>query len=129
MSNKPIPQPTPAELAVLQVLWQLQPATVRQIHERLTQEKPGAYTTTLKFLQIMLEKGLVVRDESNRSHTYTATFSEQEVQGVMTGDLLNRVFGGSASRLVMQALGGRKASRKELEEIRNFLDDMERRGK
>ncbi len=125
MSKKKIPQPTPAELSVLQVLWGIEPATVREIHERLTAERPGAYTTTLKFLQIMNEKGLVTRDVSQRSHSYRAVYSEQDIQKEMTGDLLQRVFGGSAATLVMQALGGGKTNRKELAEIRRFLDTME----
>lgn len=129
MSKKKIPQPTPAELSVLQVLWGLEPATVREIHERLTAERPGAYTTTLKFLQIMNEKGLVTRDVSQRSHSYRAVYSEQDIQKEMTGDLLHRVFGGSAATLVMQALGGGKTNRKELAEIRRFLDSMEDRKK
>ncbi len=125
MIKKKIPQPTPAELSVLQVLWGIEPATVREIHERLTAERPGAYTTTLKFLQIMNEKGLVTRDVSQRSHSYRAVYSEQDIQKEMTGDLLQRVFGGSAATLVMQALGGGKTNRKELAEIRRFLDTME----
>lgn len=129
MSKKKIPQPTPAELSVLQVLWGIEPATVREIHERLTAERPGAYTTTLKFLQIMNEKGLVTRDVSQRSHSYRAVYSEQDIQKEMTGDLLHRVFGGSAATLVMQALGGGKTNRKELAEIRRFLDSMEDRKK
>jgi BlaI family penicillinase repressor len=129
MAENKIPQPTPAELAILQVLWKLQPATVRAIHEAVSQERPSAYTTTLKILQIMLEKKLVERDESQRSHTYRAVYSEEEIQRVMAGDLLQRVFKGSAAALVMQALGGRKASRKELEGIRGFLDEMDRKRK
>ncbi len=129
MSKKKIPQPTPAELSVLQALWEMEPATVRDIHERLTAERPGAYTTTLKFLQIMHEKGLVTRDASQRSHTYQSVYSEQDIQKEMTGDLLHRVFGGSAATLVMQALGGGKASRKELAEIRQLLNDIEEKKK
>ena len=129
MSRKRSPQPTPAELQVLQALWKVQPATVRNVHEHMTANRPCAYTTTLKFLQIMLEKGLVTREESQRSHVYKATVTEEEVQRDLTTDLVQRAFGGSVAGLVMQALCGKKAGSKELAKIRRFLDEMERRKK
>jgi BlaI family transcriptional regulator, penicillinase repressor len=125
------PKPTEAELAILNVLWKLGPSTVRAVHEELnqTQEQESGYTTTLKLLQIMTEKGLVKRDESQRSHVYEPLFTEQQVQRQLVGHLLERAFGGSAKKLVMQALSGKKASREEIAEIRKLLDEMEKGSK
>src|SRR5947208_8772083 len=104
------PKPTEAELAILNALWKLGPSTVRVVHEELNQtaEQESGYTTTLKMLQIMTEKGLVKRDESQRSHIYEPLFTEQQVQRQLVGRLLDRAFGGSAKKLVMQALSGKK---------------------
>jgi predicted transcriptional regulator len=121
-STEPIPRPTDAELEILRVLWRLGPSTVRQVHETLATGRQTAYTTTLKMLQIMTEKGLVARDESSRSHLYHATRTEEHTQRQLVNDLLNRAFGGSAAKLVMQALAGRKASAEELEEIRTVIE-------
>ena len=126
----PTHKPTDAELAILRVLWTRGPSTVRQVHEVLSRERPTAYTTALKLLQIMTEKGLVARDERDRSHVYHPRFSEEQTQRQLIGDLLDRAFGGSASKLVMQALATRKATPEELGEIRRLLDarkDGERR--
>jgi predicted transcriptional regulator len=118
------PRPTDGELEILGVLWSAGPATVRDIHERLCATKPSTgYTTVLKLLQIMAEKGLVARDEKNRAHVYRARIPQEQTQRQLVGDLLDRVFGGSASRLVMQALSTRKASPQEIAEIRRMLDD------
>ncbi|HKV10469.1 MAG TPA: BlaI/MecI/CopY family transcriptional regulator [Thermoanaerobaculia bacterium] len=121
----PPPRPTDAELAILRVLWRRGPSTVKQVHEELSRRSPSVYTTTLKILQIMTEKGLVTRDESQRAHLYTARLPEEETQSQIVGDLLDRVFEGSAGRLVMRALSDRPASAGELESIRKLLDRLE----
>lgn len=113
-------KPTDAELAILRVLWTLGPSTVRQVADALDRE--AGYTTILKLLQIMTEKGLVVRDESARTHVYQATFSEDQTQRQLIVDLLDRAFDGSAAKLVMQALASQKTSAAELEEIRKLLN-------
>lgn len=118
-----LPRPTHAELAILRILWRCGPSTVRQVNEELGEET--GYTTALKFLQIMTEKGLVTRDESERSHVYQARVPEEETQKQLVTDLLERAFSGSAKKLVMHALSAKKASPKELAEIRKLLDEME----
>lgn len=120
-----LPRPTDAELTILRVLWQRGPSTVRQIQETLMQERDTGYTTVLKLLQIMTDKGLVTRDESNRTHVYTARCSEDQTQQQLVGDLLHRAFGGAAGKLVMHALSSRKASAEEITEIRRLLDNLE----
>lgn len=122
MSKPSLPRPTDAELAILRVLWSRGPSTVRQIHDVLLRERPTAYTTALKLLQIMTEKGLVRRDESARTHIYHARLTEDQTQRQLVRDLLDRAFGGSASKLVMQALASKRASPQELGEIRKLLD-------
>ena len=122
MSKPTTPRPTDAELAILRVLWSRGPSTVRQVHDVLLRERPTAYTTALKLLQIMTEKGLVRRDESDRTHIYHAKLSEEQTQRQLVRDLLDRAFGGSAAKLVMQALASRRASPQELGEIRKLLD-------
>ena len=121
------PKPTDAELAILRVLWARGASTVRQVHEVLSRERPTAYTTALKLLQIMTEKGLVRRDESDRTHVYHARLSEEQTQRQLVRDLLDRAFGGSASKLVMQALAARRTSADELSEIRKLIDGREGR--
>jgi predicted transcriptional regulator len=116
------PKPTDAELSILRVLWKRGPSTVRQVHDVLSQDRPTAYTTALKLLQIMIDKGLVARDERDRTHVYHPRLSEEQTQRQLIGDLLDRAFGGSSSKLVMQALATRKASAEELGEIRRLLD-------
>lgn len=113
-------KPTDAELAILRVLWTRGPSTVRQIAEVLGRET--GYTTVLKLLQIMTDKRLVRRDESERTHVYEAAYSEDSTQRQLVSDLLDRAFGGSAAKLVLQALATRKASPRELAEIRKLLD-------
>ena len=115
-------RPTDAELAILRVLWRRGPCTVRKVHEELG-GRGTAYTTRLKQLQIMAEKGLVARDETNRSHVYRAVVGEERTQRQMLGDLLERAFGGSARSLVLQLLASKKASPEEVAEIRRLLDD------
>ena len=119
------PRPTDAELAILRILWRRGPSTVRQVHEDLERRNPTGYTTVLKLLQIMTEKGLVERDESQRAHVYVARLPEEQTLGQLVGDLLDRAFEGSSSRLVMRALESRPATREELAEIRRMLDSME----
>jgi BlaI family transcriptional regulator, penicillinase repressor len=116
------PRPTDAELAILRVLWERGPSTVRQVHEVLSRERPAAYTTSLKLLQIMTDKGLVRRDEADRTHIYHPRLSEEQTQRQLIRDLVDRAFGGSASKLVMQALATKRASDEELGEIRRLLD-------
>jgi BlaI family transcriptional regulator, penicillinase repressor len=117
-----IPRPTDAELALLRVLWERGPSTVRQVHDVVSEGRALAYTTTLKVLQIMTEKGLVRRQEQGRSHLYQARFGEEETQRRLVGDLLDRAFGGSAAKLVLQALAARRATPEDLREIRALLD-------
>jgi BlaI family transcriptional regulator, penicillinase repressor len=116
------PRPTDAELAILRVLWDRGPSTVRQVHEVLGRERAAAYTTALKLLQIMTEKGLVERDERDRTHVYRARLTEEQTQRQLVRDLVDRAFGGSATKLVMQALASRRASPDELREIRRAID-------
>lgn len=125
MTERQPPRPTDAELSILRVLWSRGPSTVRDVHEELNQRAPTGYTTVLKMLQIMTEKGLVVRDEKQRAHIYQARHSEQKTQRQLLGDLADRAFGGSAAKLVVQALSGRKANAEELNAIRELLDRLE----
>ncbi|HLJ44894.1 MAG TPA: BlaI/MecI/CopY family transcriptional regulator [Bryobacteraceae bacterium] len=122
------PRPTDGELEILRVLWSKGPATVREVHAVLSETKPGTgYTTVLKLLQIMSDKGLVSRDEKNKAHIYSSRVPEEQTQRQMVRDLLDRVFGGSSLRLVMQALSTHEASSEELAEIRHMLDEYEHR--
>ena len=118
-------RPTQAETSILQVLWQRGPSTVREVHEVLSAERDMGYTTVLKLLQIMHDKGLVRRDESQRSHRYQAVSTQRRTQQQLVADLLDRAFGGSMRNLVMHALSSRKASSAELAEIRTLLDELE----
>lgn len=126
MSKSPTtPRPTDAELAILRVLWQRGASTVRQVHDELLRERPTAYTTALKLLQIMTEKGLVRRDDTDRTHVFHAAYSEEHTQRQLVRDLLDRAFGGSSSKLVLQALNAKRASNEELSEIRKLIDGRE----
>jgi BlaI family transcriptional regulator, penicillinase repressor len=118
-------KPTDAELAILRVLWQRGPSTVREVWDQLNPEQGTGYTTVLKIMQIMFEKGLLTRDEAARSHVYRAARSQEHTQREVVGHLLERVFSGSAPKLVMQALAAKRATRAELAEIRKLLDEME----
>jgi predicted transcriptional regulator len=119
--------PTPAELAILQVLWSRGPSTVREIHEVLAREKDVGYTSALKFLQIMTAKGLVTRTEDQRAHVYSAQQPAEKTKQQFAADVLKRVFHGSASQLMQHALSGRRGSKKEIEELRHLLDEYERK--
>ena len=121
--SKP-PKPTDAELAILRVLWQRGASTVREVWEELSPQQHTGYTTVLKTMQIMSEKGLLARDETDRSHVYRAARSESQTQRQVIGHLLERLFSGSAPKLVMQALAAKKATPAELAEIRKLLDGM-----
>jgi predicted transcriptional regulator len=122
MSRATAPRPTDAELAILRILWDRGPSTVRQVHDVLAHERQAAYTTALKLLQIMTEKGLVERDERDRTHIYRARLSEETTQRQLVRDLLDRAFGGSSGKLVMQALATKRASAEELKDIRKVID-------
>src|SRR5579871_1297763 len=116
------PRPTEAELELLQILWEKQPATVREIHDALNEEKQSGYTTVLKLLQIMTAKGLVVRDEANRAHVYRAALSQDLMQSKILRDLSKRLFAGSAAQLALHALSMEPASENELAEIRALIE-------
>jgi predicted transcriptional regulator len=121
-------KPTDAELSILRVLWEHGPSTVRQIQQVLDRARPTGYTTVLKLLQIMTEKGLARRDERERRHVYRARFTEEQTQQQLLSDLLDRAFAGSTSKLVMQALSSRKTSADELAAIRRLIDEWEKGG-
>jgi predicted transcriptional regulator len=126
MSEPKPPRPTDAELSILRVLWERGPSTVREVHEVLNKDTEGTgYTTALKLMQIMTEKGLVERDESQRAHVYRARATQQKTQRQLVSDLLDRAFGGSPAQLAMQALSTKKASAVELAELRKLLDTLE----
>ena len=129
MAKTELPRPTEAELAILRVLWDRGPSTVREMTEALQDERGTGYTTALKLLQIMTDKGLVQRDESSRAHAYEAVASAETTQRQLVRDLLDRAFGGSARQLVLQALSAKRASRQELAEIRRLLDEFEKKAK
>jgi len=120
-------KPTESELEILALLWELKEASVRQIHERLAETKDTGYTTTLKIMQIMHAKGMVSRDEQNRSHIYRPATNQKETQNSLLKNLVNTAFGGSAQNLVMQALGQENPSKEDLDEIRAFLDQLEQK--
>ena len=125
MARRPTPRPTDAELAILRVLWDRGPSTVRQVHDVLSVDRDFAYTTTLKLLQLMTEKGVAIREEAGRVHLYRAAVAQEETQRHLIRDLVDRAFGGSPSRLVMQALAATPASAEELREIRRLLKEHE----
>ena len=124
MPGKAKPEPTDAELAILGVLWDRGQSTVREVNEVLSKTKPTGYTTTLKFMQIMVEKGLLRRDDSQFRHVYRPAVSEEKTQKQVVSSLLDRAFAGSASKLVMRALSAKKVSTEELAKIRQMIDGM-----
>jgi len=129
MSKKspPPPRPTDSELAIMRVLWELGPSTVRGVLAALNsrRDQPLAYTTVLRFLQIMTEKRLVIREEGERGHVYEPSVPAEQTKKHLVRDLMERLFDGSARELVVQALGAHKVSRAEIREIRKLLDDLE----
>ena len=125
MEKKSPPKPTPTELDILRVLWEHGPSTVREVHDVLAPSKFIGYTTVLKLLQIMATKGMVIRNEDARAHVYEARQPAETTKRQLVGDLLQRAFAGSASDLMLHALGGQKTSHEEIEEIRRLLDEYE----
>ena len=125
MVKKNLPSPTEGELEILNVLWQRGPSTVREVAEEIQKTKTSGYTTVLKLMQIMAEKGLVRRDESDRAHVYEPARPKEQTQKQLLNSLLEKAFEGSATKLVMQALSTRRASTEELAHIRKILDDLE----
>lgn len=119
-------KPTESELAILQILWEKENATVREVHEELSKNKDSGYTTTLKLLQIMFEKGLVTRDDSNKTHIYQPAVTKQKTQKQLLDKMINTLFSGSSTQLVLQALGNQKASKDELNEIQKYLDNLKK---
>ena len=119
-------RPTDRELTILQILWDNGPSTVRQVNEAMNKDEDTGYTTTLKLMQIMAEKGLLRRDESQFKHIYKHAITEEKTQKQLVGDLLERAFSGSAEKLVMRALSAKKVSQKELAGIRKMLDEFRR---
>jgi BlaI family transcriptional regulator, penicillinase repressor len=119
--------PTSSELEILRVLWERGPSTVKEVHETLSARKPVGYTTILKLLQIMTVKGTVKRNETDRAHVYVACQPAERTKRQLAGEMLDKVFGGSASELVLHALSGQHASHEEIEEIRRMLDEYERK--
>jgi BlaI family transcriptional regulator, penicillinase repressor len=127
MSTEHPPRPTDAELEILTVLWSRGPVTVRDVHETIASRRPTQYTTVLKQMQVMAEKGLVRRNEDQRAHVYEAARPREWTQKQLAGDILQRAFNGSAKSLLIGALSSRKASKAELAELRGLLDEYERR--
>jgi BlaI family transcriptional regulator, penicillinase repressor len=121
-----LPKPTNAELEILTVLWSTGPATVREVYNQISRRRPAQYSTILKFMQIMAEKGLVVRNVQQRAHVYEAARPREWTQRQLARDLMERAFSGSARALMVGALSSRKASKKELAELRRLLDDYEK---
>ena len=129
MKQEPLQKPTASELEILRVLWTRGPSTVREVHEELREKKSLGYTTVLKLLQIMTAKGTVRRNEEQRAHVYEACQPATETKRQLVGDVLERVFEGSASELLIHALEGRRTSKKELDELRRLLDEYEGRSR
>ncbi|HEV2489778.1 MAG TPA: BlaI/MecI/CopY family transcriptional regulator [Candidatus Acidoferrales bacterium] len=127
MTHTTLPKPTASELEILRVLWSRGPSTVREVHEALSESKSMGYTTVLKLLQIMTAKGTVRRNEEQRAHVYEACLPAEETKRQLAGDVLQRVFEGSASQLMMHVLSGGRTSREEMEELRRLVDEYSRR--
>src|SRR3954468_21050147 len=127
MPKRELPRPTDAELEILKVLWRRGPSTVREVFEELTETRGTVYTTVLKLMQIMAEKGLATRDETERAHRYKAVLAEGETQSRLVGDLVRKAFDGSARKLVLHALSTERASAEELSEIRRIVDELEKK--
>ena len=125
MARRKSSRPTDRELTILRILWDKGPSTVRQVNEAMSRNEETGYTTTLKLMQIMTEKGLLTRDESTFKHVYRPALTEEKTQKQLVGDLLDRAFSGSAEKLVMRALSAKKVSSKELARIRKMLDAFE----
>jgi predicted transcriptional regulator len=125
MARRKTARPTDRELTILRILWDNGPSTVRQVNEAMNQDENTGYTTTLKLMQIMTEKGLLLRDDSQFKHIYRPALTEEKAQKQLVGELLEKAFSGSAEKLVMRALSAKKVSAKELASIKKMLDDFE----
>ena len=125
MARRKTARPTDRELTILRILWDKGPSTVRQVNEAMSRDENTGYTTTLKLMQIMTEKGLLLRDDSQFKHVYRPALTEEKAQKQLVGDLLEKAFSGSAEKLVMRALSAKKVSAKELASIKKMLDDFE----
>jgi BlaI family transcriptional regulator, penicillinase repressor len=128
-ADKHLPRPTDAELEILTVLWSTGPATVRQVYECLSERRPAQYSTTLKFMQIMADKGLLIRNETQRAHIYRAARPREWTQQQLAGHLLNRAFSGSAKALLIGALSAKKTTKSDLAELRKLLDEYAKEAK
>ncbi|MGD0221407.1 MAG: BlaI/MecI/CopY family transcriptional regulator [Terriglobia bacterium] len=126
MTKSSVAKPTAGELEILRILWEQGPSTVRAVHDALLREKDVGYTTVLKLMQIMTAKGTVRRNQEQRAHVYEACQPAEKTKRALAGDVLQRVFQGSASQLMMHALEGRRTSREELEKLRHLLDNYEK---
>jgi len=127
MSHRDLPKPTAGELEILHVLWERGPSTVRKVYDSLREKKPIGYTTVLKLMQIMTSKGTLRRNEEQRAHVYEACLPPEKTKRQFAADVLERVFEGSASELMMHALQGRRTSHEEIEQLRRILDERERK--
>jgi predicted transcriptional regulator len=127
MSKSKTVKPTESELEILQVLWNKGEASVKQVHEKLSKTKSAGYTTTLKLMQIMFEKGLVDRDSSSRTHIYTPSCDKENTQKELVGKFIRNAFGGSSSQLVLHALGNHKINPKELDEIQQMINQLKKK--
>jgi predicted transcriptional regulator len=125
MARRKTARPTDRELTILRILWDKGPSTVRQVNEAMSRDENTGYTTTLKLMQIMTEKGLLLRDDSQFKHVYRPALTEEKAQKQLVGDLLEKAFSGSAEKLVMRALSAKKVSAKELVSIKKMLDEFE----
>jgi predicted transcriptional regulator len=128
MNNLKSNKPTESEMEILQVLWEQGPSTVREVHEILSRTKDSGYTTTLKLMQIMNEKGLLNRNDDAKSHIYTAAVKKESIQKQVVSKMINGLFKGSSANLVMHALGNHRASKEEILEIKKYLDEIENKG-
>lgn len=128
MNNLKQNKPTESEMEILQVLWEQGPSTVREVHEILSKTKEAGYTTTLKLMQIMNEKGLLNRNDDSKSHIYTPAVKKESVQKQVVSKMINGLFKGSSAKLVMHALGNHRASKEEISEIKKYLDEIENEG-
>jgi len=124
MKNLKINKATESEMEILKVFWEHGPSTVREVHDFLSRNKESGYTTTLKLMQIMLEKGLLTRNATSRTHIYTSNVKQELIQKQLVGKIINGMFKGSPAQLIMHALGNHRASKEELIEIKKYLDDI-----
>ena len=125
MSNSKLNKPTESEMEILQVLWERGASTVSEVHEILSKTKDSGYTTTLKLMQIMNEKGLLNRNDDSKSHIYTTAVKKESIQKQVVSKMINGLFKGSSAKLVMHALGNHRASKEEILEIKKYLDEIE----